>query len=359
VKDMKNFDIIPDEYRTLDEVEIKQRIGAAKQRLGKNLTILGHYYQRDEVIEWADHEGDSFELSRFGASAPAKHIVFCGVRFMAEAAAILASPGQRVYLPNMEAGCPLADMADIEQVEVAWKALERAGAAADIVPVAYMNSSAALKAFCGRMGGTVCTSSSAAKAFAWAKSQGKRVFFFPDENLGLNTAIASGIDRSDIATWDPITADCESAARAAKDAAAIVWRGYCHVHTFFKPEHIADARANNEGCKVVVHPECSPEVVVLADANGSTSYIKKYAEQALAGSTVIIGTEINFVNRLARQNLGKRIKPLVRSLCPNMFRTSLADLLWTLERIGEVNEVTVPASIKMEARIALDRMLAL
>ncbi len=356
---MNTFQTIPDEYRTLDEVEVKRRISAAKQKLGRDLTILGHYYQRDEVIEWADHEGDSFELSRFGASTPAKHIVFCGVKFMAEAASILSRPGQRVYLPNQEAGCPLSDMADIEQVEAAWKALSAAGVADSLLPVAYMNSSAEIKAFCGRNGGTICTSSSAAKAFAWAKSQGKRVFFFPDENLGLNTAMASGIERSRIVTWDPKAADHDAEAACAAKAEAIVWRGHCHVHTLFTPEHVAGARALHEGCKVVVHPECTPEVVAHADANGSTSFIKKYAEQAPAGSTIIIGTEINFVNRIARQNLDKRIKPLARSLCPNMFRTSLADLLWTLERIGEVNEVRVPERVALEARVALDRMLKL
>jgi quinolinate synthase len=351
--------IMPDEYRSLGEAEFKRRIASAKQKLGSDLAILGHYYQRDEVVEFADHEGDSFELSRFGASTPATHIVFCGVRFMAEAARILASERQRVYLPNLEAGCPLSDMADIEHVESAWKVMEHAGATSNLLPIVYVNSSAELKAFCGSHGGTICTSSSAAKAFAWAEAQGRRVFFLPDMNLGLDTSIARDIRRGEIAIWDSLAADYESQVDAAKDARAIVWKGYCHVHTFFTAEQIAEARKNYPGCRVVVHPECVPEVVALSDANGSTSFIKEYAENAPAGSSIIIGTEINFVNRIARKNSDKVILPLARSLCPNMFRTSLADLCFTLERIGEVNEIAVPATVKGEARLALDRMLAL
>lgn len=358
-KHMKPLDTIPDNYRYLDAAELKHRISAAKKKLGKDITILGHYYQRDEIVKFADHEGDSFELSRFGAGTEATHIVFCGVKFMAEAARILAKDNQRVYLPNMDAGCPLADMADIEQVEAAWKALERAGATNDLVPIAYMNSSAELKAFCGSHGGTVCTSSSAAKAFAWARGHGKRVFFFPDENLGMNTAIAQGIKLEDIAAWDPKASDLDNQARAAKDASVIIWKGFCHVHTFFNAGHIAEARKKYPDCKIVVHPECVPEVVAISDANGSTSFIKKYAEAAPKDSTIIIGTEINFVTRLARHNPSKTILPLARSLCPNMFRTSLADLCWTLEKLGSANEVFVPTDTAKYAKIALDKMLAL
>jgi quinolinate synthase len=346
-------------HQGLPPEEIAHRIRAAKERLGKTLCILGHYYQRDEVIAWADHEGDSFELARWGAATPAQFIVFCGVRFMAEAAAILARPGQRVFLPAMEAGCPLADMAEIEHVEAAWRALADVAGEGAYLPVAYMNSSAAVKAFCGQYGGTVCTSSSAARAFAWAERQGKRILFLPDENLGRNTALAAGFSAQEIALWDPLAGSLRSQAMEVAAVKALVWKGHCHVHTFFSVDQVTQARAKYPGCKIAVHPECVPEVVALADANGSTAFLKKYAEEAPAGSTVVIGTEINLVGRLAKRNPGKRIVPLARSLCPNMFRTSPADLLWVLERIGEVNEIVVPDDTARDARVALERMLAL
>jgi len=356
---MVQTEVIPDEYRGLSEEEIGRRIGEAKGKLGDKLVILGHYYQRDEVVAWADYQGDSFALAEYGSNTTAEHIVFCGVKFMAEASAILAKPGQRVYLPALDAGCPLADMADEYQMRSAWNALENAGVAKDYVPITYMNSSAEIKAFCGSRGGTVCTSSSAGRAFDWARSVGKKVFFLPDENLGMNTALARGFGRGDIAMWYPNAGDPDGQARDAQGAGAIVWKGFCHVHTFFTPEHVKKAREEHEGCMIAVHPECFPSVVELSDANGSTSFLKKYAEGAPAGSTVVIGTEISFVSRLAAENPDKKVVPLARSLCPNMFRTSAADLLWVLDKIGEVNEITVPPETVRDARLALDRMLKL
>lgn len=337
----------------MTDIQISRRIKAIREKFGRDLCILGHYYQQDEVIEFADREGDSFALAKAGAETDAKFIVFCGVHFMAEASVILAKPGQRVFLPDMDAGCPMADMASIEDVEDAWEAIARAGVAEEFLPIVYMNSSAELKAFCGERGGTVCTSSSATRAFDWAMKQGKRVLFFPDENLGRNTALAFGIGLEEISTWNRGGANDAS----IKNSRVIVWDGYCHVHTLFTVKHVEEARQKYPGCKVVVHPECFPEVVSLADGNGSTAYLKKYAEEAPAGSTVVIGTEINMVSRLARRCTDKKIVPLARSLCPNMFKISLADLCLTLEELGKVNEVFVPEDIAQGAKIALDRML--
>jgi quinolinate synthase len=248
-------------------------------------------------------------------------------------------------------------MADIEQVENAWKALK---SSEDIVPVTYINSSAELKAFCGKHGGIVCTSSNAGKAFDWALKQKGKIFFFPDEHLGRNTANAKGFKRNEIAVWDPYAAPSPLVGEGQGEGAKVIlWKGYCHVHTYFMVEHVKHAREKYPGCKVVVHPECPEEVVGAADANGSTSFLKKYAEDAKAGSTVVIGTEINLVNRLARQNPDKKIVPLARSLCPNMFKTSLADLCYVLENLPQVNEVTVPAYIIDDAKVALERMLTL
>jgi len=334
---------------------MRGRIREHKERLGAKLCILGHYYQRDEVIDFSDFQGDSFKLAEYGASAKAEHIVFCGVRFMAEASAILAASGQRVYLPAFDAGCPLADMAEIDQARAAWDALSRVGVADDFLPVVYMNSSAAIKAFCGDRGGTVCTSSSAGRAFDWVAAQKKRVFFMPDRNLGINTALAKGFNANEIAVWDPFSPN----PGVAKEARAVVWKGHCHVHTFFTTAQVERMRAKYPGCMVVVHPESDPEVVAASDASGSTSFLKKYAEDAPAGSTVVIGTEINFVQRLARQNPDKKIVPLARSLCPNMFKTSMADLLWVLDELGGVNEIRVAGDVASGAKTALDRMLGL
>jgi quinolinate synthase len=350
--------VLPDEYQSLSADELTRRIVAVKERMGSDLCILGHYYERDEVVALSDRQGDSFALAKTGSETDATNIVFCGVYFMAEASVVLAKPGQRVFIPDVDAGCPLADMADIDQVEAAWAAIESAGMADDIVPITYMNSSAALKAFCGKRGGMVCTSSSAGRAFDSVFSEGKRVFFFPDENLGRNTGHAAGISDEDMTLWNPYEIDdCSDC--AALDARVILWKGFCHVHTIFSAEHVREARAKYPGCSVVVHPESLPEVVDISDGNGSTAYLKKYVEDAAPGSTLVIGTEINMVSRLANENPDKKVVPLMRSLCPNMFKISLGKLCHTLENLGEIGEVFVTEDIKENAKKALDRMLAL
>ena len=348
------------EYQSLGKDELKARISDVKKRYGKRLLILGHFYQQDEVIEFADHQGDSLTLARAGAeNKDAEYIVFCGVHFMAESSCILARKGQHVFMPDPTAGCPLADMADIEQVETAWKALSRSHKSEDIIPVTYINSSAELKAFCGKNGGVVCTSSNAGKAFDWALKQKQKIFFFPDENLGRNTADARGFKNGDMVVWDPLKTDGGVDSKSLAQAKVILWMGDCHVHTYFKLEHVKNARQKYPGCKIIVHPECTRNVVKEADAAGSTSFLKKYAEDAPPGSTVVVGTEINLVNRLSRQNPDKKIVPLARSLCPNMFKTSLSDLCYTLEGLPNINEVRVPDYIIKDAKIALQRMLEL
>ncbi len=353
-----------DFYQSLDSAELRRRVAEVKKKYGSRLLILGHYYQQDEVIEFTDRQGDSFALAKAGAgNNDAEFIVFCGVHFMAEASCILARKGQRVFMPDPSAGCPLADMADIEQVEDAWEALEKTVhpelVEGSIMPVTYINSSAELKAFCGKHGGIVCTSSNAGAAFDWAAKQKRRMFFFPDEHLGRNTANAKGIGRNEMVVWDPLAVNAGVDPERLAEARIILWKGHCHVHTFFNVEHVKNAREKYKGCRIAVHPECTEDVVKASDANGSTSFLKKYAEEAPAGSTVVIGTEINLVNRLARENPSKKIVPLARSLCPNMFKTSLADLCYTLEGLPNVNEIHVPEFIAKDARVALERMLSL
>lgn len=350
----------PEEYRSLTDDELRRRVAAAKKRLGKRLVILGHYYQQDAVIEFADAQGDSFALAGVGArNKDADRIVFCGVRFMAEVSDILAAPGQRVYMPDPDAGCPLADMADGEQVALAWKRLEDLGITGDVVPVTYINSSAELKAFCGKHGGTVCTSSSAGEAFDWALERKAKIFFFPDENLGRNTAHAKGFADDDVASWDPTERDGGIASEHLREAPVILWKGYCHVHTFFTIDHVKSARRRYPDCLVVVHPECDAKVVDAADGAGSTSYLVDFARKAPDGATVVIGTEINLVDRLAREMPSKTIVALARSLCPNMFKTSLTDLCYTLEVFPDDHRIRVPEYVRGDARVALERMLAL
>jgi len=382
-------------YQSLNKEELKSRIADAKKRLGKRLLILGHYYQQDDVIEFADHQGDSYALAKAGAeNKDAEFIVFCGVRFMAESSVILARLGQRIFMPDPDAGCPLADMADIEQVEDAWGELKKQEARSQkpeqIIPITYINSSAQLKAFCGKNGGIVCTSSNAGKAFDWALNPptppslkggasqfpplekggkgGFKIFFFPDEHLGRNTANAKGFKREEMVVWDPYNIPSPSRGegrgegdnlKALGSAKIILWKGHCHVHTYFNIEHVKSSREKYPGCRIAVHPECTEDVVKASDANGSTSFLKKYAEEAPAGSTIVIGTEINMVARLARQNPDKKIVPLARSLCPNMFKTSIADLCYTLENLPNVNEIIVPKFIADAAKIALEKMLSL
>jgi quinolinate synthase len=347
----------PDTYQKQDTIGLRQTIDEHRARLGKRLTILTHHYQRREIVEVGDICGDSYYLSRRAArEKEAEFIVFCGVHFMAEAARILCRPEQRVFLPNVYAGCPMADMAPVRAVQQAWESVSANGST---IPVAYMNTTAALKAFVGDHGGLICTSSNAERAFRWAFKRGERVFFFPDENLGYNTAHRMGIPDEHIAVFDPRD---QADRRVKDDARVILWKGYCHVHTNFRPEHIAQVREKHPEVKVVVHPECVPGVVANADAVGSTAFIVNYVAQQPAGSTIAIGTELNLVSRLAYEHPDKTIFELSGhscSLCVNMFRTTLADLAYTLDFLGQTNEIHVDPDVQRSAHLALERMLEL
>ena len=363
---------LPVEYQRASDDELHARIRAAKEKLGDKLVILGHYYQRDEVVQYADFVGDSFQLANAALTKPdAETIVFCGVHFMAETADILARPDQHVILPNLAAGCSMADMADEDSVEAAWEQLMAlyADEPADdgkqaVVPVTYMNSSAALKAFCGRNGGIVCTSSNASTVLEWAFERGRRVLFFPDQHLGRNTAKAMGIPldqipmvhakRPGLGHDDP---------QALRDAKVLLWPGFCSVHKRFTVAQIEQARAQYPGVKVIVHPECPMPVVDAADASGSTEKIRKFVEASQPGDVIAIGTEINMVNRLAAQHPDRTIFCLDPVICPcsTMYRIHPGYLAWVLDGLvaGEVrNEIIVPDDIAGDAKVALQRMLA-
>ncbi len=351
-------------YRELSKDELKSKIRAVKERMGEALVILGHHYQRDDIIELSDFIGDSFKLSKVAAEqAKAKYIVFCGVHFMAESAAILARPGQTVFIPDPRAGCPMADMADISDVEKAWSEIGQVGNPGKIIPLNYVNSEAELKAFCGRNGGACCTSSNAEKLFKWAFSQGEKIFFFPDEHLGRNTSHRLGLSENDLLLYQPEMKLGGATPEQIRRAKVILWKGYCHVHTFFKVEDITKARQAFPSARIIVHPETPREVVELADATGSTEQIIKYVESQPKGSTIVVGTEIHLVERLAAQEKGKHtVVALARSACPNMYKINLANLALTLERIeqGEkywVGRVAVPEPTRSEAKVALERML--
>ena len=342
------------------------RIAAAKRELGSECVILGHHYQRDEVVRFADYRGDSYRLSQVAAQAKGRYIVFCGVHFMAESADILARRGQSVLLPDLNAGCSMADMAEIGQVEDAWEQFVNLGLTdeegAGITPITYMNSTAAIKAFCGERGGLVCTSSNAKGAFEWAFRRNGKIFFLPDQHLGRNTGFARGIPLDEMVVWDPYQLQGGQTAERLRKAKVILWKGHCSVHQRFLPEHVDKVRANCPGIQVVVHPECRFEVCQKADAIGSTDFIIRHVEQAPAGSAFAIGTEIHLVNRVARENPDKRVITLDDSgcLCTTMFRISPQHLCWALENLVDgnvVNQIKVNENVKMWARAALDRML--
>jgi len=344
----------------LNEMEKLEAIRAKKTELGKELIILTHHYQRKEIVDLGDFVGDSFELSRKAAAdRDCRYIVFCGVHFMAESAAILAQSNQIVQIPNVEAGCWMAGMAETETVKSAWAQLESIAGKGSVIPVVYMNSDAELKAFCGKQGGTVCTSSNASKAVRWAFGQKEKILFFPDQHLGRNVGHDLGLTPEDMIVWSPEKPLGGNDPDAIRRAKMILWDGYCLVHTRFTVDQIKKMRGEFPEAKVVVHPECTREVVALADACGSTSYIVKYVKEAPSGSTIVIGTEINLVHRLALEYPDKKVLDLHNSLCPNMFKINPGNLLWALNNIGEVNVVSVPDRIKEEAKLALDRMLAL
>ena len=346
--------------------ELRERARAAREALGDRVFILGHHYQRDEVIEFADVTGDSFKLAREAAARPdSEYIVFCGVHFMAESADILTSDSQQVILPDLAAGCSMADMAAIDQVERAWAEFTELGIADGTVPVTYMNSTAAIKAFTGRHGGTVCTSSNAKTSLEWAFAQGERVFFLPDQHLGRNTAVLSlGLELSDCVVYNPFQPFGGCTPEQLRAAKVILWRGHCSVHGRFTAESVADVRARIPGVQVLVHPECRYEVVTQADVVGSTEQIITTLNAAPEGSAWAIGTELNLVRRVAAAHPDKQIVFLDRTVCycSTMNRIDLPHLVWALESLvaGRVpNVITVTPDDAQAARVALDQMLAL
>ena len=342
----------------MDEKEIIDNILQIKEKLGKELIILTHHYQRKDIVDLGDYRGDSFGLSQTAAAdKDARYIVFCGVHFMAESAAILAQSQQTVQIPDVEAGCWMADMADAYIVKRAWNEVTEITGEGAVMPLVYMNSDASIKAHCGRNGGAVCTSSNAIHAFRWAFERREKIFFFPDEHLGRNTGNSMGISPEEMIVWDPDKPRGGNSKEGIKTARVILWKGYCLVHTRFQVEHISRMRLEYPDAKIVVHPECTQEVVKEADAVGSTSFIVKYVESAPPDTTIIIGTEINLIERLSQENLDKKVLALHYSLCPNMFKINLKNLLQTLQNIGQVNVVNIPEPIKADARLALDRML--
>lgn len=362
---------LPQRYLDMTPDELVIAIARAKEILGSKLVILGHHYQREEVIRWADFRGDSFKLCKDAAARPdAEYIIFCGVHFMAESADILSAPHQKVILPDLHAGCSMADMADIDQVEEAWDSLLEVCVGQKIIPITYMNSAANLKAFVGRNGGAVCTSSNAKKIMEWALrpeseggAGGEKLLFFPDQHLGRNTAVLEmGFSLDDCVVWDPkedLGGNDESTLRRAP---ILLWKGHCSVHGTFLPIHIDNVRKRYPRVQVIVHPECIHEVVKAADAYGSTEKIKKLVGEAPAGSTIAIGTEINLVSRLAQENPDKTIISLNPNVCvcSTMYRVDAPHLLWVMENLLEgkvVNQIVVPEPIASEAKLALQRML--
>jgi quinolinate synthase len=356
----------PGDLPAASDPHLVERAHAAKATLGDRLFVLGHHYQRDEVIAFADVTGDSFKLARDAAARPAaQYIVFCGVHFMAESADILTGPGQRVVLPDLAAGCSMADMAGIGQVEDAWDILADAGVAAGTVPVTYMNSTAAIKAFTGRNGGTVCTSSNAERALRWAFEQGERVLFMPDQHLGRNTAVRQlGMSLQDCVVFDPHKPGGGLSPDQLRNARMILWRGHCSVHGRFSVESVHEVRQRIPGVSVLVHPECRHDVVTAADAVGSTEMIIRTLQEAPAGSAWAVGTELNLVKRLASTHPDKRIVFLDKTVCycSTMNRIDLPHLVWALENLVQgqvVGQIQVDPQVAHWARVGLDRMLAL
>jgi quinolinate synthase len=353
-------------YLALADHSMDARIAEARRQLGATTILLGHHYQRDEVIRFADYTGDSYRLSKIAAETEARYIVFCGVHFMAESADVLGRDGQQVLLPDLNAGCSMADMAEISQVEACWEALERLGMTEGLIPLTYMNSTAAIKAFCGERGGLVCTSSNARAAFEWAFARGRRILFLPDQHLGRNTGFAMGMRLDEMAVWDPWAIQGGQSKAMLEASRVVLWKGHCAVHQRFLPGHVDAVRAKYPDIQVIVHPECRWEVCQKADALGSTERLIKIVEDAPTGSMFAIGTEIHLVNRLSKRfaSEGKRIITLddTGCLCTTMYRISPQHLAWTLENLiagRVVNRIRVRDSVKHWARVALDRMLEL
>jgi len=366
------FELQP--YKSLDNAELQRRIDAVRQELGPRLLILGHHYQQDEVIALADLTGDSYQLSQMAAaSRECRHIAFCGVHFMAETADILANrpeklaerDGERVtvILPDMAAGCSMADMAAIHQIESAWDQLAEVVDTSDITPVTYINSAASLKAFVGRNGGIVCTSSNAKAALDWAFDRTSRVMFFPDQHLGRNTALGMGIPLEEMPVWDPYADELGgNTEEQIERSRVILWKGHCSVHQMFRTEHVELFRKNHPGIKILVHPECPREVFELADESGSTGKIIKTVEAAPTGTKWAIGTELHLVNRLKQEHPEQEIHFLspVVCMCATMYRIDLAHLCWSLENLAAgtpVNVIEVDEETAKWSLVALERML--
>lgn len=353
--------LLPEKYKQMTVVEMESRIREIKNKLGKKLFIPGHHYQKDEVIQFADATGDSLQLAQQSAkNRDAKYIVFCGVHFMAETADILTDDEQIVILPDLRAGCSMADMADIDQTEKAWDALQSIYGDT-IIPLTYVNSTAQIKAFCGRHGGATVTSSNAKKMLEWALEQKERILFLPDQHLGRNTAVSLGINLTEMAVWDPITEKLE-ATGPVEDVKIILWKGHCSVHEKFTVDNIKEVREQYPDMKIIVHPECTHEVVQLADDAGSTHYIIETIKNAPANSKWAIGTEMNLVNRLMQTHQDKTIISLNPNMCPclTMNRIDLRHLLWSLEMVeqGEAHQqIAVSKEVSDEAKLALARML--
>ena len=350
------------EYAALTEGDLCAAIRKRKAEFGSRLVILGHHYQQDEVIQFADFAGDSLKLSQIGAQQKdAEFIVFCGVHFMAESADILTDDGVSVILPDLSAGCSMADMADLDQLEDAW-AFVNDDCGAKVVPITYVNSAASIKAFCGQHGGACCTSSNARAILEWAFTQGEKVLFLPDQHLGRNTAYAMGVPLDRMAVYDPRAADGGLTSRDVAAAKVLLWKGHCSVHALFTTAHCDEIREQDPDCKIVVHPECAWEVVQEADLCGSTEFIIKTVSESSSGSRWAIGTEVHLINRLAKTHSDKAIRSLagIQCLCTTMYRIDLRHLLWSLDELAGgriVNQIRVDPETKQSARIALTRML--
>ncbi len=356
---------IPVSYSEATPEELDVRIAKARAELGERLLVLGHHYQRDDVIKYADLRGDSFKLSQYAACRKnAEYIVFCGVHFMAETADVLSAPYQQVILPNLTAGCSMADMAHIDDVSDCWDDMRDVlGYGGGITPITYMNSTAAIKALCGRNNGIVCTSSNTPATFEWAFHQAERVLFLPDQHLGRNTAVRMGISLDDMLVWDPFKPLGGHTEEALRKARVILWKGHCSVHTRFSVAQIEEARRKHPGINVVVHPECLMEVVQAADFDGSTEYIIRIVNEAPSGSAWAIGTDISLVNRIAQENPDKGVFSLSSLVCPcsTMYRIHPAYLLWVLDGLNTgvtLNQIKVDDDTAEGARIALERMLS-
>jgi quinolinate synthase len=354
-----------EDYLNLPHEVLTRRIGEARAKLGRRLLILGHHYQKDEVIAFADLRGDSLKLSQQAAAAEGvDYLIFCGVHFMAETADILTDPSVSVILPDMAAGCSMADMADIDQVEACWEDLAEVLEVSEFTPITYINSTAALKAFCGEHGGTVCTSSNAERVLRWAFDQRPRVLFFPDQHLGRNTAKRMGIPLEQMTVWDPRKPMGGNDADTLRRAKVLLWRGHCSVHQMFTPAHVDLFRQRDPEVKILVHPECQMEVVDLADLVGSTEYIIQTVEKSPPGSKWAIGTELHLVNRLKSENPDKEVHFLssMVCMCATMYRIDPPHLCWAIENLAAgkvVNEIKVSANVRQWSLVALRRMLEL